>query len=362
MDLGIIGLALAGKSALFHAVTRGHAHTGSFAAAEPNIGTVKIPDERLDRLSALIKSKKTTYIEARYLDFPGGFSVRGEGPARTYLAALGQCDALVHVVRTFENPAVPHPAGGIDPARDLASVDMELAFADLQTLENRHERLEIQVRSARPGEREAGERELALVQRLRAALEGEVPLRAQELTADERRTISGFNLLTGKPVLVVVNAGEDDSSRLDEIANEFAERWRGPKVEVTAICGKLEQELAELSDDEAAEFRRDMGLPEGTLARMLLLSQQVLDQISIFTVGEQEARAWAVPAGAVAPEAAGKIHTDMERGFIRAEVIRWQELLDCGSYAEARKRGLLRTEGKQYIPQDGDVMHILFNV
>ena len=362
MDLGIIGLAQSGKTTVFKAVTRGHAQTGSFGSAEPAIGVVKIPDPRLDELAVLIHSKKVTYAEARYLDFPGAFAVRGEGPGGAYLGSVAQCDALVHVVRAFRNESVPHPAGSVDPERDIAAVNLELTFADLATLQNRHDRLEISVRSARPGEREPGERELALVARLREAIEREEPLRAQELSPEERRTISGYQLLTLKPLLLLVNTDEADAGRADEVAAEYEARWRGPGVAVAALCAKLEQELTELSEDEAAEFRKDMGLQEGGLDRLLRLSQDVLGLISILTVGEQEARAWAVPGGASAPEAAGKIHTDMEKGFIRAEVIGWQDLLDCGSYAEARKRGLLRTEGKTYVPKDGDVVHILFNL
>jgi GTP-binding protein YchF len=275
---------------------------------------------------------------------------------------LAQCDALVHVVRAFENDSVPHPEGGIDPERDISTVNLELAFADLQTLQNRAERLDIQVRSARPGEREQGERELALVRRLREALEHEQPLRAAEMSAEERKTISGYQLLTRKPLLLVINVGESEAARTADIAAEFGDRWRALGVDATALCAALELELSELSADEAAEFRADMGLEEGALDRLLRLSQQVLGIISVLTVGEPEGRAWAVTAGSTAQETAGKIHSDMQRGFIRAEVIRWDELLECGSYAEARRRGLLRTEGKTYIPQDGDVMHVLFNV
>jgi GTP-binding protein YchF len=362
MDLGIIGLECSGKTALFHAVTRGHAQTASFGATEPSIGVVKVPDERLDRLCAIIPPKKITYVEVRYLDFPGGLSLRGAGPSGAFLAALSQCDALVHVVRAFRDESVPHPEGNVDPDRDVGEVNVELAFGDLAALERRHSKLEMEVRSSRPGERDAGERELALLQRLREGLENEVPLRAQELSPDDRKAIAGYQLLTLKPLLLAINIDEGDVGRADEIEREFALRWASPGVEVATVCAKLERELIDLTDDEAEEFRKDLGLREGALDRLLQLSQKTLGLITFFTVGEPEGRAWAIRAGSTALEAGAKIHTDIARGFIRAEVVGWQELLDCGGYAEARKRGLLRTEGKQYVMQDGDVVHILFNV
>jgi GTP-binding protein YchF len=265
-------------------------------------------------------------------------------------------------VRAFRDESVPHPEGSVDPERDIGEVNVELAFGDLAALERRHNKLEIEVRSARPGERDAGERELALLQRLREGLENEVPLRAQELSPEERKTIAGYQLLTLKPLLLAINIDEADAARAGEIEAELAQRWAGPGVEVTALCAKLERELVELSDEEAAEFRADLGLKEGALDRLLQLSQKTLGLITFFTVGEPEGRAWAIKAGSTALEAGAKIHTDIARGFIRAEAVGWQELLDCGGYVEARKRGLLRTEGKQYIMQDGDVVHILFNV
>ncbi len=362
MDLGIVGLEQSGKTTLFNALTRGHAHKGAVAAHEPSVGVVKIPDERLDRLCAVLRPRKVTHAEVRYLDFPGGLSVRGEGPAGAYLAALSQCDALIHVVRAHRDQSVPHPEGSVDPQRDIASVNLELAFADIGVLQRRYEKLEIAVRSARPGEREAGERELALVQRLRDALERDEPLRAQELSADDRRLISGYQLLTDKPLLIVANIDEADAGRAEQIEADFASRSMGPRVAVAALCAKIERELAELPDDEAAEFRRELGLAEGAVERLPRLSQEVLGLITFFTVNEAEGRAWPLPAGSTALEAAGRVHTDMAKGFIRTEAIGWQELAQCGSLAEARKRGLLRTEGKQYVVHDGELLHILFNV
>jgi hypothetical protein len=362
VDLGIVGLPQSGKTTVFEALTRGHAHTGGFGSLEPGIGTVKVPDERLDKMSALIKARKITHLEIRFLDFPGSLSLRGESTPAAYIASLAQCDALVHVVRAFRDESVPHPEGSVDPKRDVANVDVELIFGDLAALERRASKLDIEVRSARAGDRDAGERELALLGRLRTALESEQPLRAQELSADDRRAISGYQLLTIKPLIVVVNIDEADVPRAAEIEAEIAAPYAGQNVQVAAICAKLERELIDLSDEDAAVFRQDLGLPEGGVDRVVQLSQQALGLITFYTVGEQEGRAWTVPAGASIFEASGKIHTDIQRGFIRAEVIGWQDLLDCGSYAEARKRGLLRTEGKTYVTQDGDTIHVLFNV
>ena len=358
MDLGLIGQQRSGKTTVFNAVTRGHARAGSFGGLEPSIGVVKQPDERLDRLCALVKPKKMTQTEVRYLDFPGGLTIRDQAPDAAHLAALAQCDALVHIARGFRED----PAASVDWHRDVGDINLELAFADAGMLGRRAKRLDTGVRSGRPGEREAGERELALVQRLREALDNEEPLRVQTLSADEQRTISGYQLLTNRPLVIMLNIEESDIGKIDEIEAEMRERCAGPGIEVGALCGKLEQELAELSDEEAAEFRADLGLETDGIARMLQLSQQALGLITFYTVTEPEGRAWALAQGATALDAAGKIHSDIARGFIRCETVGWQELLDCGSYAEARKRGLLRTEGKQYTVQDGDVLHVLFNV
>lgn len=365
MDVGIIGLAQAGKTTVFNAVTRGKAQTGFGAAHEPNIGVVKVPDPRLDTLAAMFRPKKVTPAEIRYVDFPpaGAHFGKGEGPGGAFLNEVRRVDALIHVVRAFQNPAVPHSEGGIDPARDIAILELELAFADLAVIERRLERLEAELRAVRAGERGAGERERALLVRLKAALEAERPLRALDLSDEEERLIAGFRFLTRKPMLILLNVGEEDIAHREAIEAEYRARFAGPHTDVAALCGKLEMELLELSPEEAAEYRRALGLGEETgLNRAIRLSYRLLGLISFFTVGPDECRAWTVEAGATAQRAAGKIHSDMERGFIRAEVIRYEDLVAAGSEAEARRRGLMRTEGKGYIVQDGDVLHILFNV
>lgn len=364
IDLGIIGLARSGKTTVFNALTQGHARTGSYGAAETNIGVVKVPDSRLDELAARIRPKRLVPAEVRYLDFPAtGTAFSEGGPGGAFLAALGSTDALIHVVRAFVNEAVPHPQTTIDPHRDIATMEAELIFADLAIIERRLDRLTTVVRSARAGEAEAARHEMALLQCVKAGLEAETPVRAQDLSDEERQMLSGYNLLSAKPLLILVNIGEEDTARATAIEAEFRERYRWPRTEVVALAGRLEMELAELSDEEAAQFRADFALPpQPGRQRVISLSYSLLGLISFFTFNADEGHAWSVPAGTTAVRAAGKIHSDMERGFIRAEVLSWQEMLRYGSWAEARKHGALRTEGKSYQVQDGDVIHILFNV
>lgn len=365
MDVGIIGLGQSGKTTVFNAVTRGRAQTGYGGGQEPNIGVVKVPDQRLDALTALYHPKKTTPAEIRYVDFPaaGANFGKGEGPAGQFLNEVRRADALIHVVRAFDDPAAPHPEGSIDPARDIATMDLELAFADLALIERRLDRLEAELRSTKAGERGAGEREKALLIRLKAALEAEQPLRELDLSDEDQRAISGFRFLTLKPMLVVLNVGESDIARREEIETQYRGAQSRSGTETAALCGRLEMELLDLSAEEATEYRRDLGLGEETgLDRTIRLSYALLGLVSFLTAGPDECRAWTVRKGAAAPEAAGKIHSDLERGFIRAEVVRFEDLITSGSEAEAKKRGLLRTEGKSYIVQDGDVLHILFNV
>lgn len=362
MDLAIVGLERSGKTTVFNALTAGNAQTGGYGGGlEPNLGTVKVPDERLDRLSELIKPKKVTHAEIRYVDFPGaGFTK--EGPAARYLAALSRADALLHVVRLFASDAIPHPLGGVNPARDVATLDAEMAFSDLAVIERRLERLESELRSKKAGDRDAGEREQALLMRFKEALEGEQALRAIELSADERKLVSGFGFLTLKPLLAILNVGDEDGERLAELEDQHRSAASGPQAALLALAARLEEELARMTGEEAGEFRAEMGLPESALSRVIKESYRLLGLVSFLTVGEPEGRAWTIAAGSNATRAAGTIHSDIEKGFIRAEVIGWQELLETGSTAEARKRGLLRSEGKTYVVQDGDVLNILFNV
>lgn len=366
MELAIVGLARSGKTTVFNALTHAHAPTGTYAGeAELHIGAVKVPDERLDRMAALFRPKKVTHVDIQFVDTPGGLTWRGagrgEGPTPQVQAVLDRADALVHVVRAFQNDAVPHPEGAVDPARDIDAFNLELVFADLGIVERRLERLDTVVRSARAGERDAGEKEIALLRRVKEGFEQEKPLHAQGLSSDEVRALGNYNLLSAKPLLTLLNVGEEDVSRQEEMEAEQRQQ-AGGQVAVASLCGKLEMELNDLSGEEAAEFRADLGLGEPAAGRISRLAFDLLGLVSFFTVGEDECRAWAVAKNTPAVKAAGRVHTDMEKGFIRGEVIRWDELLEVGSLAEARKRGVLRGEGKTYEVQDGDIFHVLFNV
>ncbi len=326
------------------------------------MAVVKVPDERLDKLAALVNARKTTYLELRILNFPS-LSLGKRGPSPQLLGALSTSDLLVHVVRAFTEEVVPHPGGSVDPARDIAALELEIAFADLGVIERRIERVTAEMRSLAAGGRGAFERELALLRGLKSGLESEVPIRAQDIAPEDKVFLSGFNLLTAKPMLAVVNVDEAEAPRAVEIEAELRQSMARTDLRVIALAAKTEAELAELAADEAAEFRRELGLaPEPAAERLLREAMELLGLITFFTAGPQDTHAWSVPAATAAVKAAGRIHSDIERGFIRAEVIGWREFVECGSLVEAKRRGLLRVEGKTYPVQDGDVINVLFNV
>ncbi len=365
MQLGIIGLARSGKTSIFNAVTRGTAQVGAYSSSnQPNVGVVNVPDVRVDRLAELYKPKKITYATIQYVDFPaaGESFGKGEGPAGKFINDLGRMDALIHVVRAFQDDSVPHPEVTIDPDRDIATMDLELSFADLAIIEKRLQRIETELRSMKAGERDQVQRLKDLLVRIKTGLENETPIREQELSDEDVRLLEGTQFLTARPMLVVINVGEDDLARRAEIEEQFRAKYRGKGRDVAVFSGKFEMDLNELSDEEAEEFRASVGVTESGMANAIRLSYELLGLISFLTAGPDECRAWTVERGAPAPEAAGKIHSDLKRGFIRAEVIKFDDLIACGSEAEAKKRGMLRTEGKQYIVQDGDILNILFNV
>ena len=363
MQLGIIGLARSGKTTIFNAVTRGSAAVGGYSE-QPNVGVVTVPDPRVDRLAELYKPKKTTYATIQYVDFPAAGQAfgKGEGPAGKFINDLGRMDALIHVVRMFQDDTVPHPETTIDPDRDIATMDLELTFADLAMIERRLQRMETELRSMKAGERDALQRTKDLLERIKSQLEAEVPIRAQSISEDEWKLLEGTQFLTARPLLIVLNIGDGDLPRRMEIEAEMRPKHQGPKRDIAVFSGKFEMELNELSDEEAAEFRAEAGVTESGMAEAIRLSYALLGLISFLTAGHDECRAWTVAAGSPAPVAAGKIHTDLQRGFIRAEVVSFDDLVASGSEAEAKKKGLVRTEGKQYIVHDGDVINILFNV
>ena len=362
----ITGLPYVGKTTLFNLITGAHASTGAFAGAEAetNVGVAKVPDERVDRLSALFRPKKTTFAEITYRDLGLAKSATpGEGVSAKKLGDLRNSDALVHVVRAFRDPSVPHAEGSVDPLRDMATLDLELLFSDHAIVEKRLDSIERELRSAKGPEKEAREREHAFLQRAKPALENETPLRDLDVDPEEQKVIRGFRFLTLMPQLVVVNMDEADVAAPDAVLAPLraaAAKRRGTAV--VAVCAKIEAEIAELAADEAAAFRSELGLTDAPLERIVHATYDLLGLTSFFTAGEDEVRAWTIVKGATAQQAAGAIHSDLERGFIRAEVIRWDELLKAGSEANARKQGLLRTEGKTAVMQDGDVMNVLFNV
>lgn len=366
MQIAIVGLARAGKTTVFNALTRGHAETGGFGGLTVNTGVVKVPDERLSRLTALFKPKKEVPADVTYVDLPAATtSVEGEAHAEIpadQLARLRNADALLHVVRVFGNDAVPHPLLSIDPARDVEQLELEFTLADLGVVEKRLEKLRQSGRHGTAAEREANQREEAVLERVLPALVEGRPIRDVGLEADEALRIRGFRFLTEKPVLVLLNVGEGDLARADALADELGASIDHAHTEVAAMSARIEMEIGELDEEEAAVFREDLGLEGSSLERVIRASYHLLGLISFFTAGDDETRAWTVPRGATAVDAAGTIHTDLARGFIRAEVIGWEELLELGSMAEARRAGRLRSEGKTYQVQDGDVIEVLFNV
>ena len=360
----ITGLPFVGKTTLFDLLTGQHVPTGTFAGAEAetNVGVAQVPDDRLDRLVPLFRPKKVTHAEVTYRDVGlAKGSGMGESVSAKHLGDLRTSDALLHVVRDFRDPTVPHPEGSVDPERDLSTLDLELAVADHSQVERRLERLEPEIRGARAGgDRETKEREQDLLRRCLAALDAETPLRDLALEADEAKAVRGYRFLTLMPQLVVVNVDEADVREPEKVLGPIRGTAAAHRsTAVVHVCAKLEAEIAELAPDEAAAFRAEAGLHEPALERIVRATYDLLGLVSFFTVGPDECRAWTVPKGSTAQEAAGAIHSDMERGFIRGEVIGWEELLRAGSEAEAKRQGVMRTEGRAYQIRDGEVMHVL---
>lgn len=354
LRIGIVGLPQTGKTTLFQILT--HAHGGGIGAGrqEAHVGVVRVPDERLNRLTELYKPQKTVYATIEYMDMPG--SVIELARTGVQSQALRELDALVHVARAFEDEAIPLVGGAIDPKRDIENVELELILSDLAVVEKRLERLEKDIKKQKSP---VLEKEFQVLKLCKAALEKQTPLREVELGAEESKLIRGFTFLSLKSMLYVLNLGESDAARAN-LAEQFAAE-AGLKqrlhTAVSAICGKVEAELAELSESDAAEFLASYGLKESATSRLIHASYRLLGLISFFTVDGKECHAWTIPAGTTAWDAAGEIHSDMQRGFIRAEVVKVDDLMATGSFAEARNRALLRLEGKEYVVQDGEIVH-----
>jgi len=366
MQIAIVGLAGSGKTTVFNTLTRGHAETGGYGGVTMNVGVVKVPDPRLDRLAELFSPKRIVHADVTYVDLPApppsteGHIGTEELPAE-HLARLRDSDALLHVVRAFEDPAHPHPDGSVDPARDLERLDLEFLLADLAMAERRLERLRSSGRHGTPSEREAAEREEIVIARIHAGLEQGSPIRDLALEPDDEKAIRGFRFLTQKPVLVLLDIGEADLPRMEEVVSPIAAAYDHHQALVDALSARIEMELGELEPAEAAVFMDELGIAESGLDRVIGLSYRLLGLISFLTAGPDEVRAWPVPDGSTAVDAAAAIHTDLAKGFIRAETVAYEDLIALGSMAEARRHGRLRSEGRTYRVRDGDVIEILFS-
>jgi len=361
VDIGIIGLAKSGRTTIFNALTRGKVDTKAPAA---HIGVAKVPEPRLKVLADMLHPKRVVPAEVRYIDV--GASVKELAKDKAIegqsLAQLSNVDALINVVRAFTDENIPHVEGSLDVDRDITTIDLELAFFDLALLERRLGKIELSLKGAKQLERQGLLHEQEMLTKVKAELENDVPIRELSLTTDEARTIANYQFLTAKPLLIVVNMGEEQLPQAASFEAELNSHYSRPKCRLITLCGKLEMELSQLDNSAAEGFRAEFGISESGLDRAIKLSYELLGLISFFTTVSAEVKAWSIPNGTSALHAAGKIHSDMERGFIRAEVISYDDLMKCGSLSEARKRGVLRLEGKNYIVQDGDVITFLFNV
>jgi hypothetical protein len=366
INIGIIGLPQSGKTTVFNALTGGKADTTSHAqdGLAPHIGVVKVPEPRLWVLNDMFHPAKVVPVEAKYLDVSA--SIKGlaedKGFGGRLLNQLSTVDTIFGVVRAFKDESVPHPQVTLDVGRDIGTLSLELVFSDLAIMERRLERLEDSLKSAKPQDRPAIQQEKEILLRLKAELESDKAIRELELEPTAAKIITNYQLLTAKPLLIVVNIGEEQLSEAATMEADLNTKYSGKNCRIITLCGKLEMELAHMEESEAKEFREHYGLKESGLARAIKASYELSEMISFFTVGEDEVRAWPIRRGINAQKAAGKIHSDFEKGFIRAEGIGYDDLIKCGSMAEARKKGVLRLEGKEYIVKDGDILTFLFNV